>query len=124
MSADEVHSVVLACVAAWGEADDDARRRLLNQCWADDGEYLDPRIHAAGRAALRQAMAAFQQQWVGHRFILTSAAEHHHGFLRFIWRWLDAQGAPVRNGMDFGELASDGRLQRIIGYFTPLPATE
>jgi hypothetical protein len=34
--------VVAAYGAAWNEPDEDARRKLLDQAWADDGVYCDP----------------------------------------------------------------------------------
>jgi hypothetical protein len=44
----------------------------------------------------------------------------HHGRLRFAWKLTDASGRTVVEGIDFCELASDGRLRRIVGFFGPL----
>jgi len=33
-----------------------------------------------------------------------------------------ADSKPLMRGVDFAEFASDGRLQRIVGFFGPLPA--
>jgi hypothetical protein len=52
----------------------------------------------------------------GSCFHLTSGVEVHHGFVRFAWNLTYANGSSVQ-GMDFGELAEDGRLQRIVGFF-------
>jgi hypothetical protein len=35
---------------------------------------------------------------------------------------LDADGVVTLERIDFGELAPDGRLKRIVGFFGPLPA--
>jgi hypothetical protein len=44
----------------------------------------------------------------------------HHGRLRFAWKLTDASGRTVVEGIDFCELAPDGRLRRIVGFFGPL----
>ena len=41
--------VVEAYGAAWNEVDQAARRRLLEQAWADDGTYTDPQSDISGR---------------------------------------------------------------------------
>ena len=47
--------------------------------------------------------------------------DHHHDKVRFGWALLDAAGAVLIEGIDFGEVAEDGRLQKIVGFFGPLP---
>jgi hypothetical protein len=118
MSVDEIVSIY---GAAWLEPDEDQRRQLLAQAWADDGTYTDPLRHAEGRDALNQAIAGFQQRRPGERITLTSGADHHHGMVRFAWKWYAADGSTILEGVDFGEFASDGRLRRIVGFFGPMP---
>jgi hypothetical protein len=117
MSVDEV---VQAYGQAWLELNDETRRQLLAQAWADDGIYTDPLRHLEGRDALNQAIAGFQQRRPGERIVLTSNADCHHDVLRFAWRWYGADGSTIMDGTDFGELASDGRLRRIVGFFGSL----
>jgi hypothetical protein len=121
---DEVQTTVAAYIAAWNEPDDRIRRDLLEAACADDCDYLDPTQHVSGRAALAEMIGAFQQRHPGHRIILTSRVDHHHGLLRFAWRWLGAHGETVMDGMDFGQLASDGSLSRIVGFFGPFEEPE
>ena len=118
MSVDEIVSTY---GAAWLEPDEEQRRQLLAQAWAEDGSYTDPLRHVKGREALSQAIAAFQQRRPGERIILTSGVDHHHGMVRFAWKWYGADGSMILEGVDFGELASDGRLRRIVGFFGPMP---
>jgi hypothetical protein len=44
----------------------------------------------------------------------------HHEKLRFTWRMLLADGKVLLEGIDFGELSTDGKLHRIVGFFGPL----
>jgi hypothetical protein len=40
--------------------------------------------------------------------------------IRFTWRMLLADAKVFLEGIDFGELNSDGKLHRIVGFFGPL----
>lgn len=112
---------VLAYVEAWSTPDPSERLRLLEQSWADDGVYQDPRNRAEGRHALAELIAGFAQRMPGTRIPLTSGVDEHHGLVRFSWAMIDAAGAVQIRGFDVGELASDGRLRRISGFFGPFP---
>jgi hypothetical protein len=115
------NETVQAYAAAWLEPAEDKRRELLIQAWTDDGTYTDPMLHVVGRDALNQMITAFQQRRPGDRIVLTSGVDQHHSVLRFAWKWYAADGSSKMEGTDFGELASDGRLCRIVGFFGPVP---
>lgn len=112
---------VAAYIDAWNTPDDARRRALLERAWADDGTYTDPTARVAGRAALHAHIGGFAHRFPSARFLLTSAVDTHHDLLRFGWRLIGQDGATLLDGVDFGELASDGRLRRIVGFFGPLP---
>ena len=118
--------VIAAYVAAWAERDEAARRRLLERAWADDGTYTDPLAHVLGREALVQHIGLFQQQAPMVRLVRASGIDEHHGVLRFAWKAEGATEPPLAGleGLDIGELAGDGRLRRIIGFFGPLPSLD
>ena len=113
----DVAGVVNAYGAAWNEPDADARRRLLQSSWADDGSYCDPTGAAQGREALVAHIGAFQATMPGHRIDLTTGVDEHDGHLRFGWVMRSPDGTVVMEGMDYGRLAGDGRLQQIVGFF-------
>jgi hypothetical protein len=105
---------------AWA-ADDAERRRLLEVAWHEDGVYSDPVGRADGREALVSHIAGFQEQFPDHRIVVTSGVDEHDGCFRFAWALSDADGDVVMEGVDFGEVADDGRIARIVGFFDPLP---
>ena len=111
--------IVNVYVAAWNEPDHERRRQLLEQAWSDEGTSTDPQSSAAGRDAFVALIGAFVQRFQGTRLELRSNVDEHHGLLRFAWSMV-GPGGPVIEGMDFGELAEDGRLRRIVGFFGPL----
>ncbi len=116
--------VVTAYCAAWNEADEGARRTLLEQGWADEGEYCDPTARVAGREGLVAHISGFQAQMPGARIERSSGVDEHDGWLRFAWTLVGPDGAAAMEGIDVGELAPDGRLRRIVGFFGPFPAAE
>ncbi len=116
------NEVVQAYGDSWNELDEAKRRVLLEQAWADDGVYTDPSADLHGREALIAHIGAFHKDGMpGVRIIPSSGVDEHHGRLRFTWRMEGADGSTIIEGIDFGELARDGRLQRIVGFFGPPP---
>jgi hypothetical protein len=113
--------IVLAYVAAWSETDEGKRRALLEKSWAENGTYTDPTVEVAGREALVQHIGGIHQRFAGHRIILTSGVDEHHGRLRFTWIMVSPEGSRVSEGIDFGEVDSDNRLIRITGFFGSVP---
>jgi hypothetical protein len=114
--------IVAAYCEAWNAPTEGARRELLEKSWADDGAYTDPRSDLSGRDALLAHISHVQATRPGSRIVMTSGVDSHHGLLRFAWKLIDPHGAMLVEGIDFGELAADGRLRRIVGFFGPLPA--
>ncbi len=113
--------IVDAYMAAWTEPDETAARRPLERAWSDDGRYVDPMADVSGRAALVAQITAFHLQMPGVRLSRTSAVDEHHGRVRFTWAMHTADGALGMEGVDFCELAADGRLHAVTGFFGAPP---
>ena len=112
---------VSAYCSAWAEPERAKRNSLLREVWARDGRYSDPTpVSLRGRAALSTHIGSFLAQNAGVRFRCSAAQSHHH-FMRFAWAIVAAGGTTIVSGTDFAELASDGRLQRIVGFFGDPP---
>ena len=108
--------------AAWSTADRGVRDRLLARVWAPDGVYSDPEpTLAKGRAALSDAIAAFQRQYPGTHF-QCSTPQSHHSAMRATWILLRPDGAQVTHGMDIYDMARDGRIQSVVGFFGDPPS--
>jgi hypothetical protein len=50
-----------------------------------------------------------------------SGIDVHHTMVRFLWRLVRADGTCGDTSIDFGEVGSDGRLVKIVGFFGPPP---
>ena len=106
--------------AAWNEPDAQHRRELLEKVWASGGTYTDPQSHVEGREALVEHIGKFLKNSPGARIIQSSHADFHHGMFRFTWKFVGGDGKTLMEGIDFGVLGPDGKLQRIVGFFGPI----
>lgn len=107
---------------AWREPDAGIRDRLLAQAWAPAGVYKDPSVTLTGPAALSRHIGEFIKRYPHAQFSTTSRLDTHGTAFRCTWLLVfgDAMTPPLE-GVDYGELASDGRIAAITGFFGPLP---
>ena len=117
-----IPDIIAALDAAWNETDPSERRRLLEVSLADDAVLVEPRGSFTGREAIVARIAGFQERFPGARVEITSGVDEHHGLLRYAWSITSADGATLLEGIDVAERASDGRLQRVVMFFGPLPS--
>jgi hypothetical protein len=116
----DTSDVVAGYGAAWNETDQVQRTTRLERSWADDGVYHDPTGTAEGRAALVGHIRDFQAMYPGHTIDLTSGVDSNGAELR--WTWMVHNDVEVIvEGVDSAELAPDGRVRRIGGFFEPFP---
>jgi hypothetical protein len=104
---------------AWSDPEPAARAAALAEVWAREARYTDPRADTRGAEAL---LAGVLAQRPGARVVRTSAVQHHHGFVRFAWRVIEADGTMLPEGVDIAMLGEDGRIVQIIGFFGALPS--
>ena len=116
-------AVILYC-AAWNTDDRAERARLLERVWMPDGVYSDPNpTRTVGRAALSDSITALRRRYPGARFHC-SAPQTHHAAMRATWLYLRPDNTEVARGEDFYELASDGRIKRVTGFFGAAPVVK
>ena len=113
--------VVDAYLAMWNEDDADARAALIERAWTPEARYLDPLLEADGYDGLTAMVEGVHGHYPGHRFVRTSGVDVHHDLARFGWELVAPDGSVTVAGLDVAELADDGRLRRITGFFGPLP---
>ena len=94
---------------------------------ADDASYTDPAYEVRGKEEIASHIGrslsgeAYGGAAAGARIPISSGVDQHHGLFRFSWVMVDPQDQLLLEGMDFVELAGDGRLQRITGFFGAFP---
>jgi SnoaL-like domain len=118
----DITTVVDDYLAAWNERDEQRRAELIERAWAPDGRLIDPPFEGEGHDGISQMAAVMHEHYAGHRFERASGVDMHHQHLRFAWRLVGPDGAVAVAGIDVADLAEDGRLSRVVGFFGDLDA--
>jgi hypothetical protein len=105
---------------AWTDPDPGGRRRNLEETVTEAATYTDPTAHVEGHEAFAAHIDAFHERMPGHRIERVTAVDAYGTVARFGWQLVDASGTSLHVGLDFVELADDGRIARIVGFFGPL----
>ena len=108
--------------AMWREADASARTALVERAFTADGRHVDPLADAHGYTELNDMVTNVHAHYPGFSIERTSGIDQHGDQLRFAWKVDLADGTPLVAGIDIGELAPDGRLSRVAGFWGDLPA--
>ncbi len=119
----DITRVIDTYLEAYGEPDSARRVALIERVWAVDGQLIDPPLDATGHSAISDMAAAVQAQFPGHAFRRTGEIDAHHGFARYGWELVAADGNVTIGGMDVAELDAS-RLRRVVGFFGDLPANK
>jgi hypothetical protein len=120
----DITATVDAYLSAWNERDPQRRAELIERAWSERGRLIDPPLAADGHAAISDMASAMHEHYAGHGFRRTTDVDAHHDQLRFAWELVGPDGAVALTGLDVGELAPDGRLQRVTGFFGELSARD
>lgn len=121
---DDIVTTVDTYLAAYNEIDADRRMTLIEKVWASDGRLVDPPLEAVGHGGISDMAAAVHAQFPGCTFRRSSGVDSHHDHLRFTWELVAPDGTVALKGLDVGEVAPDGRLRRITGFFGEVPALD
>jgi hypothetical protein len=117
----DVTTIVDSYLAALSEGDAAERAKLVSQAWAEDGRFVDPLLDVRGHDAIGDIAVAVGEQFPGHAFRRTSGIDTHHDRVRFTWALFGPDGTVALSGIDVGEVAEDGRLRQIVGFFGDAP---
>ena len=120
----DISTTIDTYLSAWSEPDADRRADLIEQVWATDGRLIDPPLESAGHTGINEMAGTMQEHFPGHTFRRVSGIDAHHDQIRFAWELVGPDGTVALTGLDTGEIAEDGRLRRIAGFFGDLPAED
>ena len=107
--------------AAWNSSDAATRWRHLVSTWGARGVFADPTVFLVGRDALFDHIGALRREYPQVSFSVRDDVEHHHGQVHFAWTLLDAGGVEILSGRSVGAFDDEGRLGRLVGFFTACP---
>jgi hypothetical protein len=105
---------------AYAEPDPARRTTLLGQAWTQHGQLFDPPFDGVGPAGIAALVDVVLEHYPAHHFERTTAVDSHHGFARYGWSLVAADGAVGTTGTDVVTVDDDGRLVQVIGFFGDL----
>jgi hypothetical protein len=120
----DITTIVDTNLAALTEVDRAKRAELIARAWAEDGSLTDPPLAGEGHAGLSDFADAVCQHYAGHVFRRISGVDVHHDRFRYAWELVAPDGAVTIAGIDVGDIAPDGRLRTVTGFFGDLPAVD
>jgi hypothetical protein len=120
----DLTTVIDAWLEAFAEEDVERRTKLIEQAWSPEGRLVDPPLEGEGYGGLSEAADLVNTHYAGHTFRRVSGIDTHHEFVRYGWELVGPDGNPVIAGIDVGEVAPDGRLRKVTGFFGDLPSLE
>ena len=107
-------------LAMWLETDAARRAERIAAVFTEDGRHVDPNADARGHDGLAEMIGAVHEQFAGFQLRRTTAIDQHHDQLRFGWEITAADGSPIVAGIDVAEVAADGRLAQVAGFWGDL----
>jgi hypothetical protein len=117
----DLETIARNYIAAWNEADAEARQANLEAAFTGDVSYRDPIMQGDGHRGLAALIEGVQQQFPGFRFSLKGNPDGFADNIRFSWT-LGPQGTEsIIEGTDFG-IVENGRLKSVTGFLDKVPA--
>ena len=103
-------------LAAWNEEDNERRRHLIGQAWAENSRYVDPLMQGEGQQGIAAMIEAARQKFPGSRCVLAGTPDGHGKFTRFSWRLISPDGDDVAGGTDVVSHDAGGRIENVVGF--------
>ena len=119
-TAETVADTIDAHLRAYCEPDPAVRGTLVARAWAETGVLVDPPFDGAGHDGIAAMADAVLAHYPAHTFERTTEVDAHHTFARYGWSLVAPDGTAAVTGTDVVELADDGRIARVIGFFGDL----
>jgi hypothetical protein len=114
--------VIARYIECWNETDPLVRRKLVDDLWTSEAEYIDPLAEARGTDAIDATIGAVHAQFPGLVFSLLGAVDAHHRQARFRWS-LGPDGAEsLVEGSDVAVVDESGKITAVLGFLDKVPA--
>ena len=117
------HPAFAHYLAMWNERDPDRVRGHLDQAVADDVLFVDPVNVTRGPDEMEAMVLELLAEQPGARFEVASGYDGHHGRYRYRWN-MHVDGSRVVEGFDVTTVNDAGMIERIDGFFGPLPGVD
>ena len=119
----EYNELIDKYFAGLNETDDERRRELIEQVWAENGKFISPFGVAIGHDAIDAKARKALDQLAGGEVCRASDIETLHDCLRLKFEVVNQSGEAFIGGVDFG-MIEDGKLQSMTGFFDFAPTVQ
>lgn len=109
--------------ASLNENDDESRRKLVEEVWAENGKFVSPFGIAVGHDAIDAKARTALEQLAGGEVRRASDIETLHDCLRLKFEVVNQAGEAFIGGVDFG-VVTNGKLQSMTGFFDFAPTVQ
>ena len=107
--------------AAFAEQDQGQRLELLRTAMTPDAEIWGPARVFAGYEQISEKISGFHRNCPGCRLVLDTGLNIFLNSARIGGAIIGPDGVPRATGEAVVELATDGRIQRVLPFWEPLP---
>ncbi len=107
-------------LAAWNESDPSVLRNHLKRALTPEIAFIDPSVETHGIDEFEENVRKVQAAIPGAVYSRTSGVDSHHGFHRYSWQ-ISRDGEVILPGFDVTEVDDGGMVNRVLGFFGPLP---
>lgn len=105
--------------AAWNASERSECAKLLRECWATDGQFLNSQNDSplVGVDQLASYIVATNSIFAGHRTEAAGEVIVHHEYALAPWRFLGPNDALALEGVTFVEFDDLWRIRRAIQFY-------
>jgi hypothetical protein len=104
----------------WNDPDVERARGHLEPAVTSDFIFCDPLHWHAGHDALEANVRQFRADQPAAVFEMASGFDTHHNRFRYRWNFT-RRGRVLVEGLDIATVADSGLIERIDGFFGPVP---
>jgi hypothetical protein len=113
----DVTTVIDRFFTLWTEPDTARRQALIAQTFTEDVRYVTPQFAVQGHEGIANLVEELAGHLPGFRYLRAGVIDAHNDRVRVGWEVIPPAGAVrFAGGVNFYEIAPDGRLSAVTGF--------
>ena len=117
----ETPEVLERMLAMWNERDLSKVRPHIEEVFDENVVFIDPANSITGHDAFEEMVREFRTRWPDAELSRSSGSDGHHDLYRYHWE-IRQHTELLMTGFDVAEVASNGRVSKVLGFFGPVPS--
>ncbi|GAB4526756.1 MAG: nuclear transport factor 2 family protein [Pleurocapsa sp.] len=114
----EIKQTIEDYISAWNSSDSEARMTIMNRILAEKCLYVDSHLPdpIVGRESHCLFIDRFKDKFPDLSLKLIATPDLHHGYFRFNWQIIKADGNLFTQGSFFGEINEENQITKLVGF--------